>query len=153
MKVVRRGVFETNSSSTHSLTICSNEEYTKWEDGELYWSYGSFVEMPKKYGNYTDEQWIALLDKERYFMEEEERCYIYTSLDCWNRDKEYFDTKSEAYAAHKDLLIDMYLYDFEELYSIKIFNEVKEEYEQFWEKYITPSGEEIVAFGYYGYDG
>ena len=35
---VRRGVFETNSSSVHSLTMCSGEEYKKWENGEvLYW--------------------------------------------------------------------------------------------------------------------
>ena len=28
---IRRGVFETNSSSTHSITMCSNKEYEKWE--------------------------------------------------------------------------------------------------------------------------
>lgn len=27
MKQVRRGVFETNSSSTHSITICTEDEY------------------------------------------------------------------------------------------------------------------------------
>jgi hypothetical protein len=80
MKIIRQGVFETNSSSTHSLTICSCEEYSKWEDGELYWSYGDFVEIPEEYRNYTDEQWIALLDEHEYFMEEEEGCYIFTSL-------------------------------------------------------------------------
>ena len=38
MKQIRRGVFETNSSSVHSLTMCSGEEYKKWSDGEvLYW--------------------------------------------------------------------------------------------------------------------
>ena len=36
MKVqIRRNVFETNSSSTHSITMCSGDEYTKWKDGEL----------------------------------------------------------------------------------------------------------------------
>lgn len=35
---IRRGVFETNSSSVHSLTMCSSEEYDKWKNGEvLYW--------------------------------------------------------------------------------------------------------------------
>lgn len=28
---VRRGVFETNSSSTHSLTMCSEEEFEAWK--------------------------------------------------------------------------------------------------------------------------
>ena len=32
MKVsVRQGVFETNSSSVHTLTMCSDSEYKKWE--------------------------------------------------------------------------------------------------------------------------
>ena len=32
---IRRGVFETNSSSVHSLTICSQEEYDAWVKGEM----------------------------------------------------------------------------------------------------------------------
>ena len=32
---IRRGVFETNSSSTHSLTMCSEEEFEQWKNGEL----------------------------------------------------------------------------------------------------------------------
>lgn len=35
MKTIRYGVFETNSSSTHSLIICTDEEYQKWIDGEM----------------------------------------------------------------------------------------------------------------------
>lgn len=35
MKTIRFGVFETNSSSTHSLIICTDEEYQKWIDGEM----------------------------------------------------------------------------------------------------------------------
>lgn len=32
---IRLGVYETNSSSTHSLTICSEEEFEQWKNGEL----------------------------------------------------------------------------------------------------------------------
>lgn len=35
MIVVRKGVLETNSSSTHSLTICTKEEYEQWEHGDV----------------------------------------------------------------------------------------------------------------------
>ena len=35
MKQVRRSVFETNSSSTHSITICTEDEYEKFKSGEL----------------------------------------------------------------------------------------------------------------------
>lgn len=32
---IRRNVFETNSSSIHSITMCSGDEYEKWKDGEM----------------------------------------------------------------------------------------------------------------------
>ena len=37
---IRKNVFETNSSSTHSLCICTADEYEKFRDGEtVYDSY------------------------------------------------------------------------------------------------------------------
>ena len=39
MKIqVRRGVFETNSSSVHSLVMCSDDDYNKWKKCELLYS-------------------------------------------------------------------------------------------------------------------
>lgn len=35
---IRRGVFETNSSSVHSITMCMKSDYDKWVAGELVWS-------------------------------------------------------------------------------------------------------------------
>ena len=35
MKVVRLGLFETNSSSTHSLIVCTKEEFTKFVNGSM----------------------------------------------------------------------------------------------------------------------
>ncbi len=37
MRQIRRNVFETNSSSTHSITICMKSEFDKWVAGELAW--------------------------------------------------------------------------------------------------------------------
>ena len=37
MKTIRRNVFETNSSSTHSITMCMESDYEKWKNGELYY--------------------------------------------------------------------------------------------------------------------
>lgn len=43
MRQVRRGVFETNSSSTHSITICTKENFERFRRGELmYDSYGDY---------------------------------------------------------------------------------------------------------------
>lgn len=36
---IRNGVFETNSSTTHTLTIVSNDEYEKWRNGELLYDF------------------------------------------------------------------------------------------------------------------
>ena len=42
---IRRGVFETNSSSTHSLTMCSEEEFEQWKKGKVLFdeNYETFV--------------------------------------------------------------------------------------------------------------
>lgn len=57
---IRRGVFETNSSSTHSITMCSSKEYEKWEKGEvLYWQDGD------KFG--TKEEIIQELKKSKWY--------------------------------------------------------------------------------------
>lgn len=36
MKNIRRGIFETNSSSTHSLTIVPSNEYEEFEQGKRF---------------------------------------------------------------------------------------------------------------------
>lgn len=64
-KQIRRGVFETNSSSVHSLTMCSNEEYDKWKKGEvLFWEWDEkfatreeIIEELKKNSWCSDVNW------------------------------------------------------------------------------------------------
>ena len=54
MLQIRRDVFETNSSSTHSLTIMDSDDFEKWCKGELYLdcsynkSYEPFFLTPEK---------------------------------------------------------------------------------------------------------
>ena len=38
MITIRRNIFETNSSSTHSLSVVSKEEWEKFKAGELYFA-------------------------------------------------------------------------------------------------------------------
>ena len=54
-RTIRAGVLETNSSSTHSLTITDMEVYDKWKNGELFYS-----PLNRKF--YTREEAIARLD-------------------------------------------------------------------------------------------
>ena len=38
MKTIRYNVFETNSSSTHSLIICTDDEFEKWKNGGCFYN-------------------------------------------------------------------------------------------------------------------
>ena len=78
MVVIRRGVFETNSSSTHSLTISTKSDYEKWKRGELLfdnWKNG-FVEI-------TEET------------EGDGDCYSYTRYE--EKIGDYYETFNEHY--------------------------------------------------------
>ena len=48
MKTIRQGCFETNSSSTHSITLCMESEFEKWKNGELYWNRWDEKLVPKE---------------------------------------------------------------------------------------------------------
>lgn len=94
MRQVRFGVFETNSSSTHSLVICTQEEYSQFQKDEL--MYDSYAE----------------------------KLVPYTRL--------LLDTESYRYQNYMNFGRDM---------------------ERFHQSFTTPSGDKMVAFGEFGYDG
>ena len=62
---IRRGVFETNSSSTHSLTMCSEEEFEQWkngkvlfdEDGETFVKASELSNKDKEYAETAHSPW------------------------------------------------------------------------------------------------
>lgn len=60
---IRRGVFETNSSSVHSLTMCMDSDFNKWVAGELVWS---------RWG----DELVPITDEIKKSMEEDEREYL-----------------------------------------------------------------------------
>jgi hypothetical protein len=124
-KQIRRGVFETNSSSTHSLTMMMKDDYKRWENENLYlfngYTYGWDFNKPVNNALYTREEAIEFVKNSRYY-----------------------DTSSN------DEIDDVYLREFD---FISFDDEGSEYLEGFYEEFTTPSGETIVAFGEYGYDG
>ena len=60
---IRRVVFETNSSSVHSLTMCMESDFNKWVAGELVWN---------RWGN----ELVPITDKIKKSIEEDEREYL-----------------------------------------------------------------------------
>ncbi len=117
-KQIRVGVFETNSSMTHALTICTQEEYDKWQNGEtlLDRCWGS----DKKFITNDDER-IAKLKKE------------------------YEDGDNKYYDTFEEFLVDNGICSYDEYNNDYYF-------EHFHKPFTTPSGDKMVAFGYYGHD-
>lgn len=60
---IRRGTFETNSSSVHSLTMCMESDYDKWVAGELAWS---------RWNN----ELVSITDEVKTSMDADERAYL-----------------------------------------------------------------------------
>jgi hypothetical protein len=59
---VRVGTFETNSSSVHCMTMCTNSDYEKWQNGELLFDTDSECLISK-------EEAKSLLEGENYYDE------------------------------------------------------------------------------------
>lgn len=119
---VREGVFETNSSSVHALAMCTESEFDRWENGELL-----FWEYKNKFG--TREELIEELKK-----------YTGWNGKLWYRDTDW-DDEDRVAEIFKD----------ENIKTCDQFFD-NEWYETYSERYTTPGGETIVAFGYYGHD-
>lgn len=86
MKQIRKNVFETNSSSTHSLTMCTEAEYEKWKNGELIYDRyeGELVEVTDEVKKYREESCTlnGSYEYSRYQTEEE----------YWEHAEEYYET-------------------------------------------------------------
>ena len=101
MKQIRQNVFETNSSSTHSITMCMRSDYNRWVAGDLVWSRWS-------------DKLVEITPDVKQSMEDGDGEYL-------------------TYEQFND-------YDYLE-------------FETFTESYTTPNGDNVISFGYYGYDG
>ena len=82
MKQIRKNVFETNSSSTHTLAICTEEEYKDWKNGKMLFNKWNEtfiknsinitkqdkVEAEERYNTYKEKyykDWSELTEAER----------------------------------------------------------------------------------------
>lgn len=96
MLQIRRGVFETNSSSTHSITIVEKEKFQKWSLGVYYYKYfvNSFItlsDLINDYERYTNNEFTSITDDDfvDYLIDNE----IYTLNDFFDK----FEAVTENY--------------------------------------------------------
>jgi hypothetical protein len=118
-KQIRMGVFETNSSMTHALTICTQEEYDKWQNGET---------LLNKWRNGKEKQFITTDDEK---IKELRAKYNEEAYQWYDTFEEYLN--SEGIYKYDEYNADGWFEDFDETFT-------------------TPSGDEMIAFGYYGHD-
>lgn len=158
MQTIRKGVFETNSSSTHSITMCTQDEYDRWKNGELY-----YLECAEKF--LTKEERDTML-KERVLENKvitdwDNKTVTYNGetksyIDYSNRDdviKSFFTLEMIA-SVTEDEIQEMLDDDFDRYETPCEFDEYWDnlEYETYHTTYTTKSGEIVAAFGYYGND-
>ena len=120
---IRRSIFETNSSSVHSITMVSGSEYEKWKNGELFYD--------KDTGNLVTKEEIEKIkedDKKRY------------ESNGWPFDESEYDYNSED-SNIRFLTYNKFFFEWSYI-----------QYETFTNHYKTKDGEEVVAFGFYGYN-
>lgn len=155
MKTIRMNTFETNSSSTHSLTIVSEEEFEKFENCDLLLNCSTFVSTEDEYKNVIEK-----LKSYEDNMSDEYRATYKTELTL-EKFKEVLSKLCEddlSYYHRRNARKDIQThYDAVKAAlgeDIDTYNTMGgEEYETFAQHYTTKSGDKIVAFGYYGYSG
>lgn len=133
---IRRNVFETNSSSTHSLAICTEQEFEDWKAGKLLFDkWGECFILP-----------YQLSDSEKRS----------AGLEYTANKKEYYKDWDELADDQKEKWYSSYIErhnlgdDDGVSYDDFFDNDYLETYTR---HYVTPSGDKIVCFGQYGYDG
>ena len=120
---IRRNVFETNSSSTHSITICTKDEFKKWQNGELYFA---------KY----NEEFVSREEVLKFIRKSE-----------WLNEHNATDLKEMSdEELLEEFAVEVECFSWERYWE----DEYLETYEV---EYTSPSGDELVVFGSYGYDG
>lgn len=130
MKQIRRNVFETNSSSVHSITMCLEDIYDKWVNDEVYF-YDSTYKLPEGRDKFfTWDDMLEFMRNELNVDEEDIKALIEAKE---NDDSEFTSILQDS---------DFYTADSYESYN--------EDCESYAEVFTTPMGERVVAFGYAG---
>jgi len=135
MFVIRKGVFETNSSSVHSLILCSEEEKQKLNDGTLVIDYNTITEAPKD--KFLKRALERLVNNENCWIEEE--------------DKDLFDELVMDEKTPAEILND------DEIYTYNTYMRPQDygmgyDYLERFEDCREFDGKTIYAFGCYGHD-
>ena len=134
MRQVRQNTFETNSSSTHSLVLCPKKDFNSWKSGEVLLN------------TYTDT-FVTAVDPSKQDFIDAKADYV-TSMTKYMKS---WDTLTEE--ERKEYTIE-FIRNRDDIDYLATYDQYRDSYlEWFMQEYTSPSGDKIVAFGRYGYDG
>jgi len=111
---IRRGVFETNSSSVHSLIICPKADYEKLERGELYIDTQNDElvtreKMIEDVSKYFDRKKLEAMDEDDFLAVIRDN--EYETLDSWGNGLYHFE--QEYTTEHGDKVVAFGRYGFD----------------------------------------
>lgn len=130
MKQIRRNVFETNSSSVHSITMCLEDIYDKWINDEVYF-YDSTYKLPEGRDQFfTWDDMLEFMRNELKVDEEDIKALIEAKE---NDDDEFTSILHDS-----------------DFYTADSYENYNDDCESYAEVFTTPLGERVVAFGYAG---
>ena len=129
MKQVRSNTFETNSSSTHSICMCTKDQYDSWASDWYSLKADSVI-----YSN-CEEKLVAVEEAVKYA----NRYHDYVEL------SDILDTDSPKHDDAVDYMRD------EGFMTCDDFDDYTEE--SYYGEFVTPGGETVVAFCNYRWDG
>lgn len=112
MKQIRRALFETNSSSVHTLVIVPSEDYNKWKNNEIV-----YVECQNRFIDYEDL---------RAFYYDEKLCDHNDCKDCMRNEKicARTDYWTDQIMTYEGYFSDEFMEDYEEEYKTKSGDEI-----------------------------
>lgn len=141
MKIsIRQGVFETNSSSVHSCSICTEDNYKAFRDGKVWY---------KEDGDsYVDED-VAIEFNVNYIKDE----YNLTDEEV-AKFKEVYKKEKNFYDAFEAIDTEFEQWDLDP-YDIYLNHDTYweyHEYEDWSHRFKDTAGVDMVAWGYCGHD-
>ena len=126
MLQIRRNVFETNSSSTHSIVLCLKKDYNLFKSGAYY--YIDSCRLDKKF--VTWDELVDIVKNNKILVGKN----VYYDMIKYKEQGNEEDLE--------ELLKDWSIYTYDSYFD--------NEYESYFSQLTTPSGEDICAFGFYG---
>lgn len=133
-QTIRYSTFETNSSSTHSCVICTEQENQDWRDGKIFWNQWPSEGEPRFF---TRDEVIKKMEEDGFT---DETASEYEGIDRadYDSEEEFLKAKIDAYCRSDG--------------DIQSYDTFGEDYETDVETREI-NGEKIVVICYYGYDG